>query len=178
MRAPGPSRRARRPSGRPPPPRSAATRAARALAPRRRRRRARPPARGAWSAGRRPPAGNAGTGPMRLRGRARCRPETPADRRNPGDCRPTRRASVPAASAPPAASGTALGDLPPPLLRRCLRLQARRDIVGRLPDGRDLDRILVGDAHARAVLELLDERDQIERVGLEVLLEARVVLDA
>src|SRR3954453_15115774 len=164
MRAPGPSRRARRPSGRPPPPPSAASRATRALAPRRRRRRARPPGRAAWSAGRRPPAGSAGTGPRKPRGRERCHPETPAGRRNPGDFRPTRHASAPAASDPPAASGTALGELPPPLLRRCLRLQARRDIVGRLPDGRDLDRILVGYARARAVLELLDKRDQIERV--------------
>ena len=39
-------------------------------------------------------------------------------------------------------------------------------------------RLLVGHAHAVGVLELLDERVEVERVGLEVLLEARGLVDA
>src|SRR5436190_315533 len=61
--------------------------------------------------------------------------------------------------------------------RRRLRLGARRDVVGRLPDALDLDRFLVRDSDPGAVLQLLNQRDEVERVGLEVLLEARVVLD-
>jgi hypothetical protein len=65
------------------------------------------------------------------------------------------------------------------LLRLCLRLlETRGHVVGGLPDRRQLRGILVGDAHSGAILELLDERDEVQRVGLEVLLEASVVLDA
>src|SRR5215204_397788 len=52
------------------------------------------------------------------------------------------------------------------------------DVVDRLPDGDDAHRLLVGDAHAVVVLELHDERHEVERVGVEVLLEARALLDA
>ncbi len=39
-------------------------------------------------------------------------------------------------------------------------------------DGQDLRGLLVGHAHPVGVLELLHERVQIQRVGLEILLEA------
>ena len=44
-------------------------------------------------------------------------------------------------------------------------------------DGQDLRRLLVGHLHPVGVLELLDQRVQVERVGLEVLLEARGLAD-
>ena len=46
--------------------------------------------------------------------------------------------------------------------------------VDRLAHGEDLRGLLVGHAHAVGVLELLHERVQVQRVRLEVLLEARV----
>ena len=49
--------------------------------------------------------------------------------------------------------------------------------VDRLADGEDLRGLLVGHAHAVGVLELLHERVEVERVGLEVLLEARLLAD-
>ena len=52
------------------------------------------------------------------------------------------------------------------------------DEVRGLPDGQDLGRLLVGDADPVAVLELDHQLDQVERVGLEVLLEAGVLADA
>ena len=45
------------------------------------------------------------------------------------------------------------------------------------PHGQDLRGLLVGHAHAVGVLELLHERVQVERVGLEVLLEAGALAD-
>src|ERR687894_2524362 len=51
------------------------------------------------------------------------------------------------------------------------------DVVERLPDGGDSRRLLVRDAHAVAVLELHHERDEVERVGVEVLLEPSALLD-
>ena len=52
------------------------------------------------------------------------------------------------------------------------------DEVDGLADGQDLRGLLVGHPDAVGVLELLDERVEVERVGLEVLLEARVLVDA
>ena len=52
------------------------------------------------------------------------------------------------------------------------------DEVGCLADRQDLDRLLVGDADAVAVLQLDHELDQVERVRLEVLPEAGGVADA
>src|SRR5215218_5958191 len=47
-----------------------------------------------------------------------------------------------------------------------------------LPDGLDPRRLLVRHRHAVAVLELLHERVEVERVGLEVALEVGALLDA
>ena len=52
------------------------------------------------------------------------------------------------------------------------------DEVDGLAHGEDPRRLLVGHLHAVGVLELLDERVEVERVGLEVLLEARRLVDA
>src|SRR5918999_1453120 len=52
------------------------------------------------------------------------------------------------------------------------------DEVRGLADGEDLRRLLVGDPDAVAVLELHHELDEVERIGLQVLLEARLLLDA
>ncbi len=49
--------------------------------------------------------------------------------------------------------------------------------VHRLSHREDLRRLLVGHAHTVGVLELLHERVQVERVGLQILLEARVLGD-
>ena len=50
-------------------------------------------------------------------------------------------------------------------------------VVGGLADREDLHRLVVGNAHAVAVLELHDQFDEVELVGAQVLLEARVLLD-
>ena len=47
------------------------------------------------------------------------------------------------------------------------------DEIDRLAHAEDPRRLLVGHLHAVGVLELLHERVEVERVGLEVLLEAR-----
>ena len=52
------------------------------------------------------------------------------------------------------------------------------DEVRGLSDRQDLDRLLVGDAYAVAVLELDHELHEVERVGLEVFAEAGVGADA
>src|SRR5215211_435336 len=52
------------------------------------------------------------------------------------------------------------------------------DEVCGLADREYLGRVLVGDAYAVAVLELHDELHEVERVGLEILLEASAVADA
>src|SRR4051812_41807083 len=52
------------------------------------------------------------------------------------------------------------------------------DEVGGLADGEDPRRLIVGDADPIAVLELHHELHEVERVGLEVLLEAGVLGDA
>src|SRR4051812_20147759 len=102
----------------------------------------------------------------------------PGGHKSPADARPTTRASGPASSAPPATPRTARRVPAPRRLRLCLRaLETRRDVVGRLADCRDLHGVLVGDPHTRTVLQFLDERDQVERVGLEIFLEACFVLD-
>ena len=49
--------------------------------------------------------------------------------------------------------------------------------VDGLTHGEDLRRLLVAHRDAVAVLELLHERVEVERVGLEILLEARLVAD-
>ena len=63
----------------------------------------------------------------------------------------------------------------------CITLARGRAVsdheVDGLPDGEDVGGLLVGDAHAVAVLELLHERVQVERVRREVLLEARLERD-
>jgi hypothetical protein len=53
----------------------------------------------------------------------------------------------------------------------------RRDVVDSLADGLDLLRVLVGDLDAELILELHDQLDQIERVGVEILLERRLLCD-
>src|SRR5215208_6176085 len=60
--------------------------------------------------------------------------------------------------------------------RLCLRVGG--DEVGGLSDGQDLHRFFVRDANAVAILELHDELDEVERVGLQVLLETRALADA
>ena len=51
------------------------------------------------------------------------------------------------------------------------------DEVDRLTHGEDLRGLLVGHLHAVGVLELLDQRVEVERVGLQILLEAGAFLD-
>src|SRR5437764_11538676 len=51
----------------------------------------------------------------------------------------------------------------------------RGDVVDRLADRLDLLRVLVGDLHAELVLELHDQLDQVERVGVQVALERRAL---
>src|SRR4051794_30998811 len=53
----------------------------------------------------------------------------------------------------------------------------RRDVVDRLADGRDLLGVLVRDLDPELVLELHDQLDEVERVGVEVLLERRLLGD-
>src|ERR687896_2112961 len=54
----------------------------------------------------------------------------------------------------------------------------RGDEVGGLPHRQDLGRFLVRNADAVAVLELHHELDEVKRVRLEILLEARILPDA
>src|SRR5919202_861040 len=49
------------------------------------------------------------------------------------------------------------------------------DVIDRLPDGRDLLCILVGDLETELVLELHDQLDEVERIRVEVALERRVL---
>src|SRR5262245_21623385 len=56
--------------------------------------------------------------------------------------------------------------------------RVRDDEVDGLTHGEDPRRLLVGHLHAVGVLELLDKRVEVQRVGLEVLLEARRLVDA
>src|SRR5947209_3238515 len=51
------------------------------------------------------------------------------------------------------------------------------DVVDRLADGRDLLRILVRDLDPELILELHDQLDEVERVGVEILLKGRFVGD-
>ena len=55
-----------------------------------------------------------------------------------------------------------------------LRLLVCRDVVDCLPDGLDLLRVLVGDLDPELILELHDQLDQVERIGVEVFLEGRL----
>ena len=52
-----------------------------------------------------------------------------------------------------------------------------RDVVDGLPDGRDLLGVLVGDLDPELILELHDQLDEIEGVGVQVVLEGRLVRD-
>src|SRR3954454_12452924 len=54
--------------------------------------------------------------------------------------------------------------------------RAGRDPLGRLADGEQSGSLVIGDLDAVRVLQLHDQLDEIEGVGLEVLLEARAVL--
>src|SRR5437763_6921364 len=56
-------------------------------------------------------------------------------------------------------------------------LLVRGDVVDGLADGRDLLSVLVRDLDAELILELHDQLDEIERVGIEVLLERRLFGD-
>src|SRR5215218_1584400 len=56
-------------------------------------------------------------------------------------------------------------------------LLVRGDVVDGLPDGLDLLRVLVRDLDPKLVLELHDQLHEIERVGIEILLEGGVIGD-
>jgi hypothetical protein len=51
------------------------------------------------------------------------------------------------------------------------------DVVDGLPDGLDLLRVLVRDLDPELVLQLHDQLHEIERVGVEILLEGSVLRD-
>src|SRR5215212_7151861 len=51
------------------------------------------------------------------------------------------------------------------------------DVVDRLADGLNLLGVLVGDLDPELILELHDQLDEIERVGVEVLLEGGLLRD-
>ena len=53
----------------------------------------------------------------------------------------------------------------------------RGDVVDGLPDSRDLLGIFVGDLDPELVLELHDQLDEVERIGIEVILEGRLFGD-
>jgi len=53
----------------------------------------------------------------------------------------------------------------------------RRDVVDGLPDGCDLLSVLVRDLDPELVLELHDQLDEVEGVGVQVLLERRLFRD-
>src|SRR5207247_1047217 len=57
------------------------------------------------------------------------------------------------------------------------RLLVRRDVVDSLSDGLDLLRILVRDLDPELVFQLHDQLHEIERVGVEVLLERGIFRD-
>src|SRR6478609_6135768 len=58
-----------------------------------------------------------------------------------------------------------------------MRLLVRSDVVDGLADGLDLLRVLVRDLDPELVLELHDQLDEVERVGVEVLLEGCLLRD-
>ena len=53
----------------------------------------------------------------------------------------------------------------------------RGDVVDGLPDALDLLRVLVRDLDPELVLELHDQLDEVERIGVEILLEGRLLGD-
>src|SRR5688500_1012035 len=55
------------------------------------------------------------------------------------------------------------------------RLLVRGDVVDRLPDRLDLLRVFVRDLDPELVLELHDQLNEVERIGVEILLEGRLV---
>src|SRR5436190_42487 len=85
-------------------------------------------------------------------------------------CPAPRGAAACRRSGTPSRSATARHDGPE---TACARI-----FVSRPAHGQDLRRLLVRHLHAIGVLELLDEREEVERVGLEVLLEPRALVDA
>src|SRR5438270_12356430 len=56
-------------------------------------------------------------------------------------------------------------------------LLVRRDVVDGLADGLDLLRVLVRDLDPELVLELHDQLDEVEGVGIEVFLEGSLLRD-
>src|SRR5947209_3228148 len=64
-----------------------------------------------------------------------------------------------------------------PSIRWMSSLLVAGDVVDRLADSRDLLRILVRDLDPELILELHDQLDEVERVGVEIFLERRIVVD-
>src|SRR5581483_5409760 len=60
---------------------------------------------------------------------------------------------------------------------RSPRLLVRSDVVDSLADGLDLLRVLVRDLDPELVLELHDQLDEVEGVGVEILLEGSLLRD-
>src|SRR5581483_8418363 len=60
---------------------------------------------------------------------------------------------------------------------RSPRLLVRSDVVDSLADGLDLLRVLVRDLDPELVFELHDQLDEVEGVGVEVLLEGSLLRD-
>src|SRR5918996_995742 len=56
-------------------------------------------------------------------------------------------------------------------------LLVRRDVVDGLPDGLDLLRVLVRDLDPELILQLHDQLDEVEGVGVEILLEGGLLGD-
>src|SRR5207244_6113507 len=64
-----------------------------------------------------------------------------------------------------------------PWARAWSRLLVRGDVVDGLADGLDLLCVLVRDLDPELILELHDQLDEIERVGVEILGEGRLLRD-
>src|SRR5437867_12852141 len=56
-------------------------------------------------------------------------------------------------------------------------LLVRRDVVDGLADGLNLLSVLVGDLDPELIFELHDQLDEVERVGVEILLERGLLRD-
>src|SRR5919199_3317919 len=61
--------------------------------------------------------------------------------------------------------------------RSSFALLVRRDVVDSLTDGLDLLGVLVRDLHAELVFELHDQLDEVEGIGVEILLERGLFRD-
>src|SRR5947209_10565706 len=64
-----------------------------------------------------------------------------------------------------------------PSIRWMSSLLVAGDVVDRLADSGDLLRVLVRDLDPELILELHDQLDEVERVGVEILLEGRLLGD-